>query len=159
MLLHFTLPSPHPHLSSAHTHLTLTLAHLPPPRLHGFSSDGFTWKALHTIGHRPCPREGHAASLVASRYLVVHGGYDHETGYLEDTHVLDTQQEPMVWTRPTLTGARPRSVNGHSLLGTRDDELVSFGGMSLEGYEMSVHILQLGVGNEKFYPGLDHERH
>ena len=89
----------------------------------------------------------------------MHGGYGHETGYLEDTHVLDTQQEPMVWTRPTLTGARPRSVNGHSLLGTRDDELVSFGGMSLEGYEMSVHILQLGVGNEKFYPGLDHERH
>ena len=90
---------------------------------------------------------------------MVQGGFDLTAGYLNDTHVLDTWQDPMVWTRPTLTGPRPYSLNGQSLLGTRDDEVVSFGGVNLAYHDASLHILQLGIGNHELYPGLDHERH
>jgi hypothetical protein len=120
-------------------------------------ADGFTWRAVHSVGARPPPREGHGATLLANRYLVIHGGYDHTHGWLNDTHVLDTQPTPMVWTRPTLTGRRPSSRSGHALLGLEHDELLVVGGMSLHGFESDVHILQLGTGNERHFPGISHE--
>ena len=63
----------------------------------------------------------------------------------------------MVWTRPTLTGMRPSSRSGHALLGLEHDELLVVGGMSLHGFESDVHILQLGTGNERHFPGISHE--
>ena len=39
-----------------------------------------------------------------------------------------------------------------------DDEILAFGGMSLEGFMNDVHILQLGIGNEHIYPDIDHNR-
>ena len=111
---------------------------------------------MHTIGQRPGPRESHAATLLASRYLVVHGGYDHDDGYLNSTYVLDTYAEPMVWTRPTLTGRRPTSRHGMSFLRMRDEEVMLFGGLSEYGFEHDIAILQLGVGNAATFPGLTH---
>ena len=119
-------------------------------------ADGFTWRSVHAVGDRPSPREGHGAALVADRYLVIQGGYAHDQGYRNDTYVLDTQVDPMLWTRPTLTGERPSSKHGHSMLPIVDHEVVTFGGMSLWGFESDVHVLQLGVGNEGHYPGISH---
>ena len=162
--------------------------------------EGHTWRAVHSVGDRPSPREGHAAVLIAGRYLVIQGGcvrreqssagdrarsrrrrphrprdppathpvshhlhlvrYAHETGYHNDTHVLDTGVDPMAWSRPTLTGDVPRSRHGQAAVAlAEDDELLSFGGMSRYGYENSVHILQVGVGNAHIYPGLTHPQH
>ena len=52
--------------------------------------DGFTWKSVHTVGERPSPREGHGACVLANRYLVIHGGYGHHTGYHNESYVVDT---------------------------------------------------------------------
>jgi hypothetical protein len=117
-------------------------------------ADEFTWRPVYAIGDRPGPREGHSAALVAGRYLVIHGGYEHNAGYRNDTYVLDTSVDPMVWTQPTLTGDRPCSRHGHSLLPLVDNELLSFGGASPWAFEHDVHVLQLGVGNEGHYPDL-----
>ena len=62
----------------------------------------------------------------------------------------------MVWTRPTLTGARPASRHGHSLMRMDDDEVLLFGGLSEQGFESDVHVLQVGVGNAAHYAGLTH---
>ena len=119
-------------------------------------SDGFTWHNVHTIGERPGPREAHGAVVLANRYLVIHGGYDHEQGSMNSTYVLDTRPRPMVWTRPTLTGALPASRHGHSLLRLVDEEALVFGGLSEYGFERDVSILQVGVGNAALYEGLPH---
>ena len=121
-------------------------------------ADEFTWQPVYAVGDRPSPREGHSAALVAERFLVVHGGFSLRGDYYNDTYVLDTQKEPMVWTRPTLTGNRPTSRFGHSLLSLIDDEVLSFGGMSLFGWSNEVHILQLARGNEATYPGVHHDK-
>jgi hypothetical protein len=118
--------------------------------------DGYTWRAVYAVGERPGPREAHGATLLGGRYLVIHGGYDHASGYRNDTYVLDTASEPMVWTRPTLTGARPASRHGHSLMRMDDDEVLLFGGLSEQGFESDVHVLQVGVGNAAHYAGLTH---
>ena len=80
-------------------------------------SDDFTWHAVYTIGERPPPRESHGAVVLANRYVVIHGGYNHENGFHNDTYVLDTHADPMRWTRPTLTGALPKSRHGFGFLG------------------------------------------
>ena len=41
--------------------------------------EGHTWRAVHSVGDRPSAREGHAAVLVAGRYLVIHAGYGSAT--------------------------------------------------------------------------------
>ena len=56
-----------------------------------------------------------------------------EHGFLDDVHVLDTAVEPMMWTRPGLTGARPAPRCGHeaNVLG---GDVVVWGGMSTKGF-------------------------
>jgi len=120
--------------------------------------DGYTWKPIYAIGDVPKPREGHEAILVARRYLVVIGGYGHTSGYCNDTHVLDTHLEPMVWTRPVLSGEMPRGRHGFAAVGLGDDEILTFGGMSLYGFENDLHVLQVGVGNTRHYPELASDR-
>lgn len=60
----------------------------------------------------------------------------------------------MVWSRPSLTGTTPPSRHGHMGLTIEDDEVVTFGGMSRQGYEQVLHVLQVGVGNHEHYPSL-----
>ena len=117
-------------------------------------ADDYTWRAVHTVGDRPSPREGHAAQLLAGRYLVVHGGYSVHSGYFNDTYVLDTVPDPMVWSRPVLTGPRPNSRHGHALLRLPGEELLLMGGFTDFGHRGDIHVLQLGVGNEIYYPDL-----
>lgn len=119
-------------------------------------SDDFTWRALHSVGDRPSPREGHGASLVANRYLVVQGGYSHDKAFMNETYVLDTHQDPMLWIRPTLTGSIPNSRVGHSVMTIDHDEVLVVGGMSYGGFENDVNILQIGVGNDRLFPGVSH---
>ena len=42
-------------------------------------------------------------------------------------------------------------------LGGADHEIMTFGGFSRRGYERDVHVLQVGVGNARHYPGLSEE--
>lgn len=119
--------------------------------------DGYTWHQVHTIGERPGPRENSGSCMLANRYMVVHGGYGFHDGYLNTTYVLDTHVDPMIWTRPTLTGTRPDSRHGFSLMRIEDDEALLVAGLSEYGFEQDTHILQLGVGNEAYYQGLTHE--
>ena len=37
-----------------------------------------------------------------------------------------------------------------------DDEALVFGGLGPSGFVHDVHVLQLAVGNEIYYPGLTH---
>jgi len=114
--------------------------------------DGYTWRPVHTVGDAPSPREGHVASLLGGRYVLVHGGYAHgqgEYGFLDDTHVLDTGVWPMVWSKPSLTGRIPSARHGHAAVAL-DDELYVFGGASIKGHQSDVHLLQLSAGNNLY---------
>jgi hypothetical protein len=114
-------------------------------------ADGLTWHAVHTAGDAPSGREYHSSALLSGRYLVVQGGYGHLTNFLNDTHVLDTWADPMVWTRPVLSGAPPRSRHGSAFIDIGDNEILLFGGMGDAGTEDDVHILVLGTGNEQYF--------
>ena len=117
--------------------------------------DGYTWHAVHSVGDAPAPREGHGAALLAGRYLAIFGGYGFDIGYSNETYVLDTALDPMVWTRPTMSGTVPTGRHGHTMLALGEDyEILTFGGMGRAGYRNDVHILQVGVGNTRQYPGL-----
>ena len=107
-------------------------------------ADGFTWHPLHTVGDAPAAREGHTAVLLADRYVVIHGGYSYAGSYHNDTHVLDTQAEPMAWSQPVLSGDAPSARHGHSavLLG---DEIFYFGGTGTQGHSSEIYVLQLAA--------------
>lgn len=96
-------------------------------------ADAYTWQAVHTVGDAPSPREGPACAMLGGRYLVVQGGYGHESGYVGDTHVLDTYADPMVWSAPTVTGVQPDGRHGATIVALEDNEILTFGGMSNYG--------------------------
>ena len=56
-----------------------------------------------------------------------------EHGYLGDVHVLDTWTDPMMWTRPVLTGAAPAPRVGHEAA-VLDGLVFTWGGMSNSGF-------------------------
>lgn len=115
---------------------------------------GYTWQEAYHVGDAPSPREGHVATVVADRYIVVHGGYSHSRGFLNETFVLDTAVDPMVWSRPSISGTMPTSRQGHVAVNIGDNEILTFGGMGTQGYSNDLHIFQLAVGNEALYPAL-----
>ena len=90
------------------------------------------WSTAYTTGDAPCAREGHGAAYLHDRWLVIHGGYAMGRGargslYLQDTYVLDTHAEPMVWSQPPLTGKLPEGRSFHSLV-LLDGEIFAWGG-------------------------------
>ena len=128
----------------------------PRPRRHPPPAPPCLGHQVHTVGDRASPREGQASTLLDGRYLVIIGGYQHpqdlqESGLLSSVHVLDTATDPMVWTRPVLTGEAPGARHGHVAL-TIGDEIYVIGGFGDDGYHGSLHLLSLKPAEESAAP-------
>lgn len=101
-------------------------------------------------GEGPCARGGHSATLVgpidpekpSARIVIFGGHYDggSQQGfvYLNDTHVLDIDENS--WAVPRCRGTAPQPRYGHSaaLVGGR---VVYFGGKGKEGCFRDLHAL------------------
>eukprot|EP00747_Dinoflagellata_sp_TGD_P183514 gnl/TRDRNA2_/TRDRNA2_38437_c0_seq1.p1 gnl/TRDRNA2_/TRDRNA2_38437_c0~~gnl/TRDRNA2_/TRDRNA2_38437_c0_seq1.p1 ORF type:complete len:436 (+),score=62.16 gnl/TRDRNA2_/TRDRNA2_38437_c0_seq1:59-1366(+) len=109
------------------------------------------WARPQVEGVGPCARGGHAATLVgptnsmkaSARIFLFGGHYDasEEFGgfqYLNDTHVLDIDEN--LWTTPRCRGTTPEPRYGHSaaLVGTR---IVYFGGKGKGKHFRDLHAL------------------
>lgn len=108
------------------------------------------WARPQVEGEGPCARGGHAATLVgpvdpqkASARIVIFGGhYDAGSGagfvYLNDTHILDIDENQ--WSSPRARGTAPEPRYGHSaaLVGSR---VVYFGGKGKNTCFRDLHAL------------------
>lgn len=100
------------------------------------------WARPQVEGIGPCARGGHTATLVgptdmqkaSARIFLFGGHYDDGEGgsfaYLNDTHILDIDEN--MWSQPRCRGTAPEHRYGHSaaLVGTR---IVYFGGKGKQG--------------------------
>lgn len=108
------------------------------------------WARPQVEGEGPCARGGHTATLVgpvnpqkASARIVVFGGH-YDAGlkngfvYLNDTHVLDIDEN--TWSQPRCRGTAPEARYGHSaaLVGSR---VVYFGGKGKSAHFRDLHAL------------------
>jgi len=108
------------------------------------------WARPQVEGVGPCARGGHTATLVgptdmqkaSARIFLFGGHYDSGEGrgfaYLNDSHVLDIDEN--VWTQPRCRGTAPEPRYGHSaaLVGTR---IVYFGGAGKGKHFRDLHAL------------------
>uniref|UniRef100_A0A7S4SQD7 Uncharacterized protein n=1 Tax=Alexandrium monilatum TaxID=311494 RepID=A0A7S4SQD7_9DINO len=111
------------------------------------------WARPQVEGTGPCARGGHTATLVgptdpqkaSARIFLFGGHFDNGTGegfsYLNDTHVLDIDEN--AWYQPRCRGTAPEPRYGHSaaLVGTR---IVCFGGRGAGGHFRDLHALDAG---------------
>jgi len=108
------------------------------------------WARPQVEGTGPGARGGHSATLVgptdstkaSARIFLFGGHYDCGEGgnfaYLNDTHVLDIDEN--LWTQPRCRGTAPEPRYGHSaaLVGTR---VVYFGGRGKDKHFRDLHAL------------------
>lgn len=107
------------------------------------------WARPQVEGEGPCPRGGHTATLVgpldpakpSARIFIFGGQFDEGKGgfkYLNDTHILDIDDN--TWSQPRCRGTAPEPRYGHSaaLVGNR---VVIFGGKGKETYFRDLHAL------------------
>ena len=93
-----------------------------------------------SLGNAPSPT---SAARVTRRPSRPQHPEDHTSSGLKDSvHVLDTFVDPMVWTRPVLTGEAPGPRHGHAAVNV-NDEIYFVGGFGDKGYYDSLHLLQL----------------
>jgi hypothetical protein len=91
----------------------------------------YVWSELKAGGVSPASRSGHAMLLMASRYLVIFGGYGRKgesVGSLNDLHVLDvgisggrSTGQVLAWEQPEVAGVAPlpRQAMGAAVLAAR----------------------------------------
>lgn len=107
------------------------------------------WARPQVEGEGPCARGGHSATLVgptdpqkaSARIFIFGGHYDAGHGgfvYLNDTHILDIDEN--TWSQPRCRGTAPEPRYGHSaaLVGSR---VVYFGGKGKGTYFRDLHAL------------------
>ncbi|KAG2486927.1 hypothetical protein HYH03_014426 [Edaphochlamys debaryana] len=100
------------------------------------------WSRLqHRGGTPPSPRRGHAAEVVADRYLVVQGGYD-GAGCLSDGAVLDTETGDW-WDLAAAGGPEDMpTARAHHSLTLVGHVLVAVGGAGPLGPLLDLHLLE-----------------
>lgn len=112
------------------------------------------WARPQVEGQGPCPRGGHSATLVgpidpqkASARIFLFGGHfdkGEKDGfvYLNDTYILDIDEN--LWSQPRCRGTAPEPRYGHSaaLVGTR---IVYFGGKGKARHFRDLHALDAGT--------------
>jgi len=108
------------------------------------------WARPQVEGEGPCARGGHSATLVgptdpqkaSARIFLFGGHFDRGTGdgfeYLNDTFILDIDEN--TWMQPRCRGTAPEPRYGHSaaLVGTR---IVYFGGKGKTSHFRDLHAL------------------
>ncbi|CAJ1410664.1 unnamed protein product [Effrenium voratum] len=118
------------------------------------------WARPQVEGEGPCARGGHTATLVgptdpqkpSARIIIFGGHYDGGSNvgfvYLNDTHVLDIDEN--IWTVPRCRGTAPEPRYGHAaaLVGSR---VVYFGGKGKTGCFRDLHALD--TSNHTWFQG------
>lgn len=118
------------------------------------------WARPQIEGVGPGARGGHTATLVgttgsqtaAARIFLFGGHYDGGDGggftFLNDTHILDIDEN--MWTQPRCRGTSPEPRYGHSaaLVGTR---IVYFGGRGKDKHFRDLHALD--AASQTWYQG------
>jgi N-acetylneuraminic acid mutarotase len=108
--------------------------------LHVFDSLNKAWKRLETSGEIPSPRAGHTATLVGERSIFVYGGGT-IAGPTNDLFILDIVS--LVWVRPFCKGTAPRPRISHSAAVLMQDQLIIFGGGTMNRVFDDLHIFDV----------------